>query len=156
MAPTSASEEARGSPRCTAPTRTPIAMAKAAGSAPRSRRTNHHARASPGAALGRAAKNSHNSLRSFSGRNMSALCLKKILCVHKSLVKKGAAREDRGGYGRPPSDAQANRASPSRLRVNGRPSLQLRFEIARRSQVLWPKKGVMFWGTKQPSGRRCV
>ena len=49
-----------GSPRCTAPTSTPIAMAKTAGRTPRSTRTAHHRQASGPSAFGRTAKNFHS------------------------------------------------------------------------------------------------
>src|SRR5216110_1399438 len=48
IAPASASGPARGLPRSTAPTRTPMATANAAGSPPLSNRANHHARARSG------------------------------------------------------------------------------------------------------------
>src|SRR6516165_2960419 len=76
IAPTRASGPRRESPRCTAPTRTPMAMAKAAGSAPLNNRARNHARARPGAALGRTLKNFH-SLPSVKRRSIAAFCLKK-------------------------------------------------------------------------------
>src|ERR1700722_235321 len=58
--PTRASPSTRRSPRCTAATSTPMAIAKTAGSTPRRTRTTHHATARGPAALGKAAKNFHS------------------------------------------------------------------------------------------------
>src|SRR5687767_6851777 len=68
MIPAASSGWPGSPPRCTALTSTPIAMAKAAGSTPRSTSSSHHAAASRGAAFGRTAKNFH-SLRSRMRRN---------------------------------------------------------------------------------------
>src|SRR5581483_5311330 len=58
--PTNASGRASGAPRCTAPTRMPIAIAKAAGRTPRDTSTAHHAAASAASARARTAKSFHS------------------------------------------------------------------------------------------------
>src|SRR5215208_2929012 len=74
MPPANVSGPASGLPCCTAPTSTPIAIAKAAGRIPLRVRVTHHAAASPGAAFGRARKNIH-SLRAVSAAITTAYCL---------------------------------------------------------------------------------
>ena len=66
-APARASGPLRLSPRCAAPTSTPVATAKTAGSTPRRISATHHAIASPRSAFGRTPKNFH-SLRSVRWR----------------------------------------------------------------------------------------
>src|SRR5271169_7154646 len=69
--PANASGPARESPRCTAPTSTPIEIANAAGRVPLSRRDVHQAAARPRSAFGRTLKNFH-SLRSVSDWSTTA------------------------------------------------------------------------------------
>ena len=59
-APMSASGATRSSPRCTAPTSVPMAMANSAGRIPRSTSTAHQAAASVRSARGRTPKNFHS------------------------------------------------------------------------------------------------
>src|SRR3989442_1046689 len=70
--PAKVSGPARWSPRCTAPTSTPIAMANTAGSRPRRTSATHQATARTRSAFGRTPKNVH-SLRSRRRRNTDRL-----------------------------------------------------------------------------------
>src|SRR5260221_5699465 len=75
IAPANASGPASEVPRCTAPTSTPIAIAKAPGRIPLNRSATHQAVASPGLAFARAAKSFH-SLRSVSVWSTRVFCHK--------------------------------------------------------------------------------
>src|SRR5262245_53567758 len=92
IAPISASGPKSGLLSCTAATRTPIAIANAAGSVPRSTSTIHHAVASPRSALGREAKKIH-SLRS--ARRISSSLARDLLVRHRRLPRK--RRHEDGG-----------------------------------------------------------
>src|SRR2546429_9756563 len=74
--PTSPSGAVRSSPRWTAPTRLPIAMANSAGSDPRSTRSVHHATANARSACGSTPANVH-SLRARS-RSITSLALRHL------------------------------------------------------------------------------
>ena len=131
--PTNASGPARESPLCTAPTRTPIAMANVAGSAPRSRRASHHASARPGAAFNRTLKNFH-SLRSLTRWNMPAILPQKT-CLCTMLRKEFA------GAARNLSWAKAARAaglvSPSASAFNMRLALTPSRSETRPDNLIW-------------------
>jgi hypothetical protein len=73
----------RESPRCTAPTSTPIAIANAAGRIPLSRRDVHQVAARAGSAFGRTLKNFH-SLRSVRVWSTTAFC-------HRTGARTGSA-----------------------------------------------------------------
>src|SRR5262249_13361353 len=92
-APTKTSGTASGSARCTAPTRTPMATANAAGRTPRRRRTTHHSVARPGAALGKTEKNFH-SLRPPRRSSTGRFCPKSVAAEHELHDRRGDDDED--------------------------------------------------------------